>query len=180
MPLARHEDETVLEQRRRVMAGGQGAAESQHQVGVAAREIGRDDVLLEGADLQPDAGRLALQAGQQAGQHGEGHEVVGHDHEVAVGGGRIEGRRAAQALLDGQQGGAHGRTSESARSVGIMPPPCRTSSGSPSSARSCPSALLTAGCERPRRAPARLTLRSVRSASRTGRRFRLTAMIFME
>ena len=107
MPLSRHEDETVAEQIDGLMAGGQGAAEAQHQVGVAAGQIGRDHVLLESADVQPDAGRLALQAGQQAGQHGEGHEVVGHDHEVAGGGGRIEGRRGRQGLLDGQQGGAH-------------------------------------------------------------------------
>ena len=63
--------------------------------------------------------------------------------------------------------------------VEALPPAWRTSSGSFSTSRSCASALLTAGCDSPRRAPARLTLRSARRASSTGSKFRFSAAIFM-
>ena len=69
-------------------------------------------MLLEGADLQPDAGRLALQARQQTGQHGERHEVVGHDHEVAVAVAGSNAAGGARVCSTASSAARTGRTSD--------------------------------------------------------------------
>jgi hypothetical protein len=56
--------------------------------------------------------------------------------------------------------------------VGCMPWPVRTNSGSLKVRRRRPSALLIAGCDRPMRRAAVVTLRSFSSASNTTSRFR--------
>ena len=81
-PLRATNDEAILEQRRRLVSHREPAVEAEHQIRVAARELGRNDVLLPGADLEVHARRLVLQAGQQARQHHERDEVVRHDREV--------------------------------------------------------------------------------------------------
>jgi hypothetical protein len=76
-------------------------------------------VLLPGADLQVDARRLALQAGEQARQQRERDEVVGHDGEAAFGDRRIEGRGRLQSLLEREQRRAQ-RSGQRERALGRL------------------------------------------------------------
>ena len=72
-----------------------------------------------------------------------------------------------------------GARSDWARGVNSIRAPTRTSSGSSSIVRSRCKAWLVAGCDRPMRSAARLTLASVSSASRATRRFRSSELKFM-
>ncbi len=70
-----------------------------------------------------------------------------------------------------------GAASSSPFEVGSMPPAVRSSSGSPNSVRSRASVALIADCDRLSRDAARVTLRSLRSASSATSRLRSTERI---
>ena len=90
----------------------------------------------------------------------------------------MKGRRRGECARSSSMAFRMGAMRLSARDVGTIPWLVRTSNGSPSERRSRASVLLTAGWLSPTRRAARVTLRSVTSASRTSNDFRSISVIF--